>query len=61
MNLFGQKWLYLGKSGSIWEKVVLNEQKWFYLGKSCCIGVKVVVFGQSSSIRAKKVVFEQSC
>ena len=61
MNLFGQKWLYLGQSGSIWEKVVLNGQKWFYLGKSCCIGVKVVVFGQSGSIRAKKVVFEQSC
>ena len=41
--------------------MVLNGQKWFYLGKSCCIGVKVVVFGQSGSIRAKKVVFELSC
>ena len=27
--LFGQKWLYLGKSGSLRGKVVLFGQKWF--------------------------------
>ena len=32
---FGQNWLYLGKSGYIWAKVVVFGQKWF-----------IVLFGQ---------------
>ena len=39
MNLFWQKWLYSGKSGSIRVEVVVVEQRWLYLGK-------VVEFGQ---------------
>ena len=39
MNLFGQKWLYSGKSGSIRAEVVIFGQKSLYLGK-------VVVFEQ---------------
>ena len=39
MNLFGQKRLYSGKSGSIRAEVVVFGKKWLYLGK-------VVVFGQ---------------
>ena len=31
---FGQNWLYLGKSGYIWAKVVIFGQKWLYLDKS---------------------------
>ena len=37
--VFGQKWLYSGKSGCI-------QAKWYYLGK-------VVVFVQSGCFRAK--------
>ena len=33
---FGQKWLYLVKSGCIWKKVVVYRQKWLYSGKSSC-------------------------
>ena len=68
MVVFGQKWLYTGRSGSIKEKLVV-------VGKSFCIrgkcngsnGVKVVVIGKkwfnsgkSGSTRAKVVVFGQS-
>ena len=54
MVLIGQKWLYLGKKGSIrakvvvFEKVVVSVHKWLFLGQKICI-------------RAKNVVFEQSC
>ena len=27
------KWLYLGKIGCIWSKLVVFRQKWLYLGK----------------------------
>ena len=37
--VFGQKLLYLGKSGSIQANVVVFGQKWLYSGK-------MVVFGQ---------------
>ena len=40
MAVFGQKFLYLGKSGCIRAKVVAFGQKWLYSGK-------VVVFGKS--------------
>ena len=57
MNVFEQKWLYLGKSGCIRAKVVVFLQ-------SHCNAIKVVVFGQkwlysgkSGCIRAKNVVF----
>ena len=52
MVLFGQKWLYSCKRGSIWAKVVVFEQKCFYSGV-------VLVFGQSVSIRERGVVFWQ--
>ena len=51
MNLFGQKWLYSGKSGFIRAEVVLYWQSgrswatFLYLGKSGCNRAKVVVFG----------------
>ena len=51
MVVFGQKWLYSGRSGCI-------PAKWLYLGKSGCyrstvvvFGIKVVVFGQIGCIR----------
>ena len=44
--LFGQNWLYSGKSGSNRAKVVL-------FGQSGSIRAKVVVFGQSGCFRAK--------
>ena len=37
--VFGQKWLYSGKSGCNMAKAVVFGQKWLYSGK-------VVVFGQ---------------
>ena len=40
------KWLYLGKSESFWEKVVLFGKKNFVFGESCCNRLKVVVIGQ---------------
>ena len=46
MVVFGQKWLYWGKSGCIRAKVVVLGQKWLYSGKSGCIRAKVVVLGQ---------------
>ena len=54
MVLIGQKWLYLGKSGSIRAKVVV-------FGKVVVIRHKWLFFGQSGCNRAKNVVFEQSC
>ena len=51
--------MYLGKSASYREKVVLFGQKWLNSGKSGCIGAKVVVFVVVA--RAKVVVFVQSC
>ena len=44
--VFGQKWLYLGKSGFILAKVVVFGQsacikaKLLYSSKSCCIQAK---------------------
>ena len=38
MNLFGQKWLYSGKSDSIRAEVVLFGQIWVYLGKVVVVG-----------------------
>ena len=65
--VFGKKWLYSSKSGC-------NRAKLLFWGKRGCFRVKVVVFGQkrvytsrvvvceqSGSIRAKSVLFEQSC
>ena len=58
MVVFGQKWLYSGKSGCIRAKMVVFGQggciraKWLYLKKSGCVRVKEVVFGQSGCIRA---------
>ena len=39
MVVFGQKWLYLGKSGSFRAKVVV-------FGQNRCIRAKVVLFGK---------------
>ena len=58
MVVFGQNWLYSGKSGSIQAKAVVFGQngciraRWFFwekvveFGQSGCVRVKVVVFGQ---------------
>ena len=60
MVVFGQKWLYSGKSGCNRAKVVVIR-----LG--CCIResgwirAKVVVFGQSSCVRKEVVVFSGGC
>ena len=39
--------------------MVVFGQKWLFSDKVGCIQAKVVVFGQSSSIRAKVFVFGQ--
>ena len=44
--LYSVKWLYLGKSGCNWAKVVV-VRKVVVLGKSGCNRAKVVVFGQN--------------
>ena len=49
--VFGQKWLYCGKSGCIRTKAVVFEQKWLYSGN-------VIVFGKSVGIRAKVLIFQ---
>ena len=60
MVVYGQKWIYSGKSGFIWAKVVVFEHGgciWAKLnefGQSGCIRAKV---GQSGCIRAEVVVF----
>ena len=59
MVVFGQKWFFKDKCGSlrakvvvsgqsscIWAKLVLIGQKWMYSGKSGSIRAKVVLFGQ---------------
>ena len=49
--VFGQKWLYSGKSCCIrenwldWGQVSVYGQNWLYSGISCCIRAKVVVLG----------------
>ena len=60
MTVFGQKWLYSGKSGCVWAKVVV-------FGKSGCILPKGVIFGQmlfysrkSAFIRAKWLYWSKS-
>ena len=63
MVVFGQKWLYLGKSGCIEVKVVVFGQKWLYSKKlvvfreSGFIRVRWFYLGKSGCIRAKVVVF----
>ena len=46
MVVFGQKWLYSGKSGCIRLKVVLFRHKWLYSSK-VVVFWKVVIFGQT--------------
>ena len=36
MVVFGQKWLYSGKSGCNREILVVFGEKWLYLSKSGC-------------------------
>ena len=56
MDVFVQKWLYSGRSGSIREKVVVFRKK-------CCIRAfcmyshKIVLFAQKSLNSGKVVVF----
>ena len=65
--VFGQKWLYSGKSGSIRAIRLYSVKNGCIRGKSGCIRTKVVVFeqkrfysGKSGCIRAKVIVFGQS-
>ena len=51
--IFGQKWLYLGKSDCIPAKVVVLEQKWLYSGKLVLFGQKWLLLGKIGSILAK--------
>ena len=57
--VFGQRFLYSGKSGCIRAKVVVVGQNWLYSEKICCIRDKIFVFLQKGSIWAKPVVFGQ--
>ena len=74
-SLFGQvctNWFSLGKSGSIWAKLVVFGKngcilvKWFYLGKLVLFGKifsicsKVVLFGKGGSFWTKIFVFRQN-
>ena len=58
MVLIGQKWLYLGKKGSIrakvvvFEKVVVSVHKWLFSGQ-------IVVFAQQRLYSSKVVEFGQ--
>ena len=66
VDVFGQKWLYSGKSGCVRAKVVVFVQsaciraKWLYSGKvfvfrqGGCIWAKVVVFGEKQLSSAKR-------
>ena len=65
MVVFGQKWLYSGKSGFIRAKVVVFGQCGCIRAK-CLYSEKVIAFGQkwfysckSGCFRAKVVAFEQ--
>ena len=57
MVVFGQKWLYLGKSVCIRAKLVVFGQKWLQSGKNGCNRVKWLysgksgLFGQSGCVR----------
>ena len=56
------KWLYLGKSESFWEKVVLFGKKNFVFGESCCNRLKVVVIGQKLFYSVKSgSILEKLC
>ena len=50
--MFGQKWLFSGKSGCVRGKVVVFRQ-------NGCFGAKVVVFGQKLLYLGKVVVFDK--
>ena len=50
MVVFGQKWFYSGRSGSIRAKVVV-------FGQSCCTRAKVVVIGQKLLYSGKDFLF----
>ena len=58
MDLFGQKWLYSGKSGCNRTNLVVFGEKWLYLCKSGCnwrrwlYSGKMFVLGQKSNIWA---------
>ena len=60
MVLVGQKWLFPGKSGCRWAKVVVFWQKWLISIKNGFNSGKNVVFGQGCYIRAKVVLFGPS-
>ena len=47
MVVFGQKWLYSGKTSFIRAKAVALEQSACILGKSGCVRAKVNVFSRS--------------
>ena len=72
MVVFGQKWLYSGKSGCVRAKVVVFEKivcipgMWLYSGKVVVFGKKIVVIrqncpysGKSGCIWAKFFLFGQ--
>ena len=53
MVVFGQKWLYSGKSGFIRAQVVLFRQKCLYLGKVVVFGQKWLYSDKSGCIRTR--------
>ena len=59
VDVFGQRWLYSGKSGFIRLRMVVFGQKLFYSGKYFFLGQKLLYSGKSGSIRAEAVVFGQ--
>ena len=54
--VFGQKWLYSGKSGCIRSNWLYSD-KVVAFGQGGCIWAKVVVFGKNGCIRAKWLYF----
>ena len=53
MVILGQKWLYSGKNGYIWTKVIVFGKKIVLFGKTGCIREKVVVFMHAGFILRK--------
>ena len=49
-GVFGKKWLYLGKSGCIREKMVFFGKKLLYSGNSGCIRSKLLNLGKIGCI-----------
>ena len=59
MVVFGQKWFFTDKSGSIRAKVVVSRQSSCIRAKLVLVRQKWMFSGKSGSFRAKVVLFGQ--